>query len=371
MSGRKIIVISAVNLRKGGTLTILRDCLQYLSELVREGEYRVVALVHKRELCDYPGIEYIEMPDTVKGWGKRLWCEYVTMNRVSKELAPVYLWLSLHDTSPRVKAERQAVYCQTSFPFYKWSFRDFRMDYKIPLFAMFTKYAYKVNIRSNKYLIVQQNWLREGFSRMFGLKKEKFIVAPPQKKQVEVIPEEISKDIFTFFYASTPDCHKNFETLCQAARLLEAEVGEDRFKVVLTIGGTENRYSRWLREMSEGVKSIDFAGFMTKERLYGYYKAADCFVFPSKVETWGLPITEFMETSGGKPMILADLPYAHETSAGASKVCFFNPSDPTELKDRMKELICNGSVPFESVPEQDMEDPKAYSWEDLFKILLG
>ncbi len=370
MSGRKIIVISAVNLRKGGTLTILRDCLQYLSELVREGEYRVVALVHKRELCDYPGIEYIEMPDTVKGWGKRLWCEYVTMNRVSKELAPVYLWLSLHDTSPRVKAERQAVYCQTSFPFYKWSFRDFRMDYKIPLFAMFTKYAYKVNIRSNKYLIVQQNWLREGFSSMFGLKKEKFIVAPPQKKQVEVIPEEISKDIFTFFYASTPDCHKNFETLCQAARLLEAEVGEGKFKVVLTIGGTENMYSGWLHEMSKGVKSIDFAGFMAKEKLYGYYKAADCFVFPSKVETWGLPITEFIETSGGKPMILADLPYAHETSAGASKVIFFNPSDPTELKDRMKELI-DGTASYESVPEQDIEEPKAYSWENLFKILLG
>ena len=370
MLGRKTIVISAVNLRKGGTLTILRDCLQYLSELVREGEYRVVALVHKRELCDYPGIEYIEMPDTIKGWGKRLWCEYVTMNRISKELAPVYLWLSLHDTSPRVRAERQAVYCQTSFPFYKWSFRDFRMDYKIPLFAMFTKYAYKVNIRSNRYLIVQQNWLREGFSRMFGLNKEKFIVAPPQKKRVEVVPENIGNDIFTFFYASTPDCHKNFETLCQAARLLEAELGEGKFRVVLTIDGTENRYSRWLYELFKGVKSIDFAGFMTKEKLYGYYKMSDCFVFPSKVETWGLPITEFMETSGGKPMILADLPYAHETSAGASKVCFFNPTDPAELKDMMKELI-DGNARFESVPEQKIEDPKAYSWEDLFRILLG
>ena len=260
MADIKTIVISAVNLRKGGTLTILRDCLKYLSGLVcSEGRYRVVALVHKRELCDYPGIEYIEMPDTIKGWGKRLWCEYVTMNRISKELAPVYLWLSLHDTSPRVKAERQAVYCQTSFSFYKWSFRDFRMDYKIPLFAMFTKYAYKVNIRSNRYLIVQQNWLREGFSRMFGLNKEKFIVAPPQKKRVEVVPENIGKDVFTFFYASTPDCHKNFETLCQAARLLEAELGKGKFRVVLTINGSENRYSRWLYELSKGVKSIDFA----------------------------------------------------------------------------------------------------------------
>ena len=48
---------------------------------------------------------------------------------------PVYLWLSLHDATPRVVAERRVVYCQTSFPFYKWSWRDFLFDYKIVLFA--------------------------------------------------------------------------------------------------------------------------------------------------------------------------------------------------------------------------------------------
>ena len=367
--GKKTIVISAVNLRKGGTLTILRDCLRYLSNLAHD--YRIVALVHKRELCDCEGIEYIEMPDVIKGWGKRLWCEYVTMRKISEELAPVYLWLSLHDTSPRVKAERQAVYCQTSFPFYRWSLRDFRMDFKIPLFAMFTKYAYKVNIRSNKYLIVQQNWLREGFSRMFGLNRDKFIVAPPQRKAVEVVPDSIRNQGYTFFYASTPDCHKNFETLCEAARLLEDEMGKEKFKVVLTLSGEENKYSRWLYGKWGDVSSIDFAGFMSKERLYGYYKAADCLVFPSKVETWGLPITEFMEASGDKPMLLSDLPYAHETASGASKVCFFNPSDPKGLKERMKELIQDKCVALASVPKLDIEEPKADSWKELFEILLG
>ncbi|MBO5015613.1 MAG: glycosyltransferase family 4 protein [Bacteroidales bacterium] len=371
MPEKKTIVISAVNLRKGGTLTILRDCLQYLSDLIREGDYRVVALVHKRELCDYEGIEYIEMPDIIKGWGKRLWCEYVTMHKISKELAPVYLWLSLHDTSPRVKADRQAVYCQTSFPFYNWSLRDFKMDFKIPLFSMFTKYAYKVNIKSNRYLVVQQNWLREGFSKMFGLDERRFIVAPPQKKMVEVVPEEIKNELFTFFYASTPDCHKNFETLCEAARLLENEMGPERFKVVLTLSGDENRYSRWLNEGWGNVRSIEFAGFMSKGRLYGHYKSADCFVFPSKVETWGLPITEFMEASGDKPMLLPDLPYAHETAAGASQVCFFNPSDPRALKERMKELIQDKCVALASVPKLEIEEPKAESWTELFEILLS
>lgn len=371
MTERRTIVISAVNLRKGGTLSILRDCLRYLSELVRGGEYRVVALVHRRDLCDYDGIEYIEMPDTIKSWGRRLWCEYVTMGRISRELAPVYLWLSLHDTSPRVKADRQAVYCQTSFPFYRWNLRDFRMDFKIPLFAMFTKYAYKVNVRSNRYLIVQQNWLREGLSRMLGVERSRFIVAPPQRKSAGVVPEDVRKDGYMFFYASTPDCHKNFETLCSAARLLEKEVGEGVFRVVLTLSGEENRYSRWLRKEWGDVKSVDFAGFMSKERLYGHYKSADCLVFPSRVETWGLPVTEYMEASPHGTMLLADLPYSHETASGASKVCFFDPSDPVQLKDRMKELINNDCVMLAPVSEQQIEDPQAGSWKELFGILIS
>ena len=100
MTERKTIVVSAVSLRKGGTLTILRDCLEHLSVLAAGGGYRVVALVHRRELADYPEIEYIEMPEIIKGWGRRLWCEYVTMYRISKQLKPVYFWLSLHDTTP-------------------------------------------------------------------------------------------------------------------------------------------------------------------------------------------------------------------------------------------------------------------------------
>jgi glycosyltransferase involved in cell wall biosynthesis len=245
------------------------------------------------------------------------------------------------------------------------------MDFKIPLFAMFTKYAYKVNIKSNRYLIVQQNWLREGFSRMFGLNRDKFIVAPPQRKAVEVVPDSIQKHGYTFFYASTPDCHKNFETLCEAVRLLEYEIGKEKFKVVLTLSGEENKYSRWLYENWGDVNSIDFAGFMSKERLYGYYKAADCLVFPSKVETWGLPITEFMEASGDKPMLLSDLPYAHETASGASKVSFFNSTDPVELKNRMKELVQYNCVALVSVPKQNVEEPKADSWKELFEILLS
>ncbi len=334
----RVIVVSAVNIRKGGTLTILRECLQYLSK--QEG-LKVYALVHRRGLCDYPGIEYLEFPWTIKGWGRRLWCEYVTMHRVSldiekKEGQEIDTWLSLHDTTPRVKAKHREVYCHTSFPFLKWNLRDFRMDPKIPLFAMFTRFAYRINIRRNDCLIVQQEWFRDGLSRITGFPKEKIRVIPPKVSLDGIVPEEVKFELPTFLYVSTPDCHKNFETLCEAARLLEEEVGQGKFKVLLTISGDENRYARWIAKRWGSVPSIEFTGHLSRERLFGCYKAATCFVFPSRVETWGLPITEYMMLNGGR-MLLADLPYAHGASGGKGE--FFPATDAKRLKDLMYESI--------------------------------
>lgn len=364
----KAIVISAVNLRKGGTLSILRECLHYLSGSKWAREYRIIALVHNKELAFYPNIEYIEIPGTVKSWGRRLWCEYVTMYTLSKRLAPVYLWLSLHDTTPNVKAERQAVYCQTSFPFLKRKWKDCLFDYKIVLFSLFTRFVYRINIKKNRYLIVQANWLRNRFAKMFNLRKEVFIVAPPELKIPIEHPVASQNVFFTFFFPATSDCHKNFELLCEATRLLESEIGENRFKVILTIDGTENKYTRWLYKKWGNVSSLVFAGIMNQTKLFTTYAETDCLIFPSRVETWGLPISEF--ATFNKPMLLADLPYAHETSAGCQKVSFFNPESPKELMTQMKKLVQKDSSFLRTNPMLTLSEPVARTWEILFDNLI-
>ena len=359
------VVISAVNIRKGGTLTVLRDCLRYLSG---RSDLQVTALVHKRELCDFPGIDYIEIPWSIEGWGKRLKCEYVTMKGISEKRPETDLWLSLHDTTPNVTAKRQAVYCQTSFPFLKVRLQDFRMDKKIPLFALFTKYAYKKNVRRNDYLIVQQNWLREGLSKMLRLDRKKFIVAPPKFENPVITDTSTEESVPIFLYPASPDCHKNFELLCEAARIVEKKLGAGTFKVVLTIDGSENRYAAWLRRKWGHVASIDFHGFMSQEDLYAHYGKAACLVFPSRVETWGLPISEFKVSR--KPMLLADLPYAHESAEGAGPVSFFDISDSRKLAQKMELVIRRKISNFVRIIPSTPDAPFAPDWETLFTLLL-
>ena len=351
----KRVVVSAVNIRKGGTLTVLKDCLGYLSS--RE-DLQVTALVHKQGLCDYPNIHYIEIPWSIQGWGKRLKCEYVTMKGISEQLPETDLWLSLHDTTPNVKAKRQAVYCQTSFPLLKVKLRDFLLNKKIPLFALFTQFAYKKNVHRNKYLIVQQNWLREGLSKKLQVDKDRFIVAPPKFEAPAIVDTSHNEPIPVFFYPAIADCHKNFETLCKAAEILEKKLGPNQFKLVLTV------HKKWGH-----VASIDFHGYMSQDDLYGYYGKSACLLFPSRVETWGLPISEFKPT--GKPMILADLPYAHETATGAEKVAFVCTCD-TDAWARQMELVILGKITnFVRIMPTRYEAPFAPSWEALFELLLN
>ena len=359
------VVISAVNIRKGGTLTILRACLGYLST---RDDLHVTALVHKRSLADFPGIDYIELPHSIDSWGKRLRCEYREMLPISRQLAPVDLWFSLHDTTPRVEARRQAVYCHTSFPFLKTRLRDWRMDWKIPTFAHFTKYAYRHNVAANDFLVVQQNWFRDGLAQLTGFPKERIIVAPPAVRTVEPRPVAADDDTPLFLYPATPDCHKNFEAICRAAELLENRLGPNRFRILFTIRGDENRYARWLKQEWERLESIDFHGLMPREELDAVYNRAACLLFPSRIETWGLPISEFKPT--GRPMILADLPYAHESAAGAPYVAFFPPDDPQSLAARMEEIIRQRLTAFTPIPPKDTESPFAESWGQLFGILL-
>ena len=365
----KLVVVSAVNLRKGGTLAILQDCLKALSVMAAEGGIRVVALVPRRPLCDYPGIEYIEIPWSVRSWLHRLWCEYVTMHRISRQLGDIDLWLSLHDTTPRVQAKCQAVYCHNSYPFFRWHWRHLWQNYRIVCFALFTRWFYRINLHRNRFVIVQQSWFRDAFAQMFHLDKNNIVVSPPinPSSHINSINPINPTSPITFLYPAYPDVHKNVECLCEAARLLEEEVGKGRFQVMLTTSPDFNRYSRWLHRRWGHVSSIRFCGFLSKEHLNQLYTRTDCLVFPSQVETWGLPISEFAQI--GRPMLLADLPYAHESAGGSSCTAFFNADSPQVLMAQMRSLLHHDTSFLHPIPVHQPLPPVAGSWREI--ILKG
>lgn len=362
------IVVSAVNLVEGGPLTILRSCLKALNDYSVYKDVEVLALVHKKELCFFPNITYVEVVWAKKNWIFRTLCEYFYFKKISRKVKP-YLWLSLHDTSPNVKAVKRAVYCHNPTPFYVPKLSDLGCNYKEFFFSLFYRYLYQINIHKNDWVIVQQNWLREAFSNMYSLDKKKIIVAIPSctNLQIEHKEEDEATGICTFFFPSYPRSFKNFEVICKACEILEKR-DNTKFNVLLTLSGNENRYAKLLYKQYSSLKTITFGGLLSHDEVYENYKRIDCLIFPSKLETWGLPISEFMPFD--KPMLIADLPYAHETAAGAKQVAFFNPDTPKMLADRMSEVINGDLFNFTSAPLINIELPKVTNWEMLFDKLL-
>lgn len=361
---KKVIVISAISLRTGGPLTILHDCLEYLSKSGIADDYRVVALVHNKNLAYFPNIEYIEFPKGTQ-WLRKLYYEYFKFNKISKQLKP-YLWLSLHDTSPIVNAEHQAVYMHNPSIVNKIKRSDFKYDKTYIIFSLLYKYVYRINIHKNDYCITQQYWMKDCISKMYGIDRSKIIVARPNKNDNSNCKEIDFRRCKVFLFPAFPRPFKNFEVICEAAKILYEQNIRD-LKIILTIDGSESKYSKDIVQKYQNIPILSFCGILDKFKMKEAYANADCLIFPSRLETWGLPISEFMEY--GKPMIVADKPYAHET-AEEGYVAFFNESSPQELALLISETMKGDFTKFSIVETQAIQPPFASSFKELFNILL-
>jgi len=368
---KKTIVLSGINLIEGGPLTVYEECLRCIEKYFLEN-YEIVALVHNRELFSEfdSRIKFIEFMDSKKSYLKRFYYEYFYFKRLSKKLKP-YLWFSLHDMTPNVVADKRAVYCHNSIIFYDMKIKDMINEFKMFMFSRFYKYIYKINIKKNNFVVVQQDWIRKRFKKIFKIKN--VVVAHPNVviddsnnnyKNTKIVKN-------SFLYPSFPRIFKNFEVICKAVEILENKNIEN-FKVYLTIDGNENIYSKEIVEKYGRLKCIEFIGLQTRENLMKYYSKIETVIFPSKLETWGLPISE--AKAFGKNIILADLEYAHETLGTYEKVMFFGPDNAEKLAEKIEMLINDDenmkNIEFDGNIEKNIEKPFCKNWKELFDILL-
>lgn len=369
---KKIIVISAVNFTSGGPLSILNDVLSFANKYL-VNDYRIIALVHKCSIFDSElgDIEFVEFPESVSSYKNRIFLEYFKFKKFSQQVKP-YLWLSLHDMTPNVDATVRAVYCHNPAPFYKPNFSEIALDKSFFLFTLLYKWIYKVNIKKNDFVIVQQQWLRNQFIKIFNLQPNKVVVAYPQVENSAFDSQEnriiIKSPKFKFFYPSFPRVFKNFETVLAAVEILNSKVYLPEFEVLLTIDGSENRYSASLLKKYQKLQNVKFLGLLSRNDVYKNLINSNCLIFASKLETWGLPLTEAKQFS--LPIIVADLPYAHETVGAYEYVSFFDPMSAYELAEVMEKAIVQHSCGSSSkaiTPEQ----PFAENWASLFDILLN
>lgn len=360
------IVVSGVCLTAMGAYMVFKDALESLAS-EHADRYDIVALVHRKNLFDVPCVTYLEFPEIKSSWLKRLRFEYYDCRDISKKLKP-HLWFAMHDITPNVQANVRAVYCHNPSPFYKFSLKEAPLAWKFSLFTLLYRFLYGLNIKSNDFVIVQQDWLRNEFMSRYGVGN--VVVAHPS---VDFVPDgnatvsRLSKP-FLFFYPAYPWApYKNIEQILKAARVLERG-GLSNFEIWLTMNGEETPYSKKMRKVYSDLATVRWLGIRPRTEVMRLYSEADCLLFPSKLETWGMPITEFKAT--GKPILAADLPYAHETVGQYERAAFFDTKSEAQLVAMMKHAICGEPI-FRSTAEKKIAPPFSRNWTELWQILLG
>lgn len=358
----KVAVVSAVNFSEGGPLTVLRECLDAASRCLGP-EWEVVALVHQCRLVENSRVKCLEFPKSKGSWLERVVLEWWGFRKLSGVLKPD-LWLSLHDMSPRVVAKRQAVYCHNPSPFYDVSLREGLFDPKLVLFRVLYGYLYGLNIHSNRFVVVQQEWIRDAFRKRYA--HPMIVVAHPQSLGDEHLPKQspdLQKTIF--LYPALPRVFKNIETLCRAMQTLPRSVCES-IELRLTLDGSENRYARWLVREFGAVQCVRFIGRQNRNEMKQQYSDCDAVLFPSKLETWGLPITE--SKAMGKDLLVADLPYAREAVGDYGRVSFIGAEDARAWGRAISAVASRSWVPQGNtavVPR----NPYAANWTELWALL--
>jgi glycosyltransferase involved in cell wall biosynthesis len=224
-------------------------------------------------------------------------------------------------------------------------------------------------LKRNNFVIVQQDWMRKWFEHSFGL--QNVIVARPSIDGAAVAlntKERTPTPHFIFFYPAFPRTFKNFEVVLDAARILE-ESQVNNCELWLTVDGAVNRYAARLAKRYSGLHNVRWLGLLSRERVFELYRQTDCLIFPSSLETWGLPITEFKIT--GRPILAADLPYAHETVGDYELSAFFHPANPVSLAELMKRASMGEDAIFAPSRSQEPAKPYTRNWSELWQLLLA
>lgn len=360
MSGSKTLVVSAINFREGGPLTILRQCVDVARRQLDES-WRILVLVHSRDLITTSGVECVEYPYSVKSWLLRMYYEYCGY-MADFGATRVDVWLSLHDTSPFVAAARQAVYCHNPAPFHTLTVRDAILDWRFSVVKALYRFVYRLNIEANKYVIVQQGWLAREFRKMCA--NPQVLVARPEAPVARETSVPNGCDRY-FLYPAFPRVFKNFEVVGEACLHL-LRWGFTRFEVRLTITGEENRYARWLYGRFKHISQIKFIGRQTVGQIRAEYLQCATVLFPSRLETWGLPLTEAKGYQ--RAIFAADLPYARETIGDYEKVVYFNPYGSAELALLMRAQL-EGTIRWNSSGRGCSARPSVDGWEALIRTL--
>lgn len=360
----KTIFVNATASRNGGALTILNQFIKAFSDSETQGIELIIFCSVSLNSFGCNSITFIQLKP--KNFYERLLWDYWGMKQWAKRhKKKPQLIISFQNTGVIFDKVPQIIYLHQAIPFTPVSWNFFKNEERQ---LWFYKHIYPFFISrtlfKQTHLIVQTLWMKNAVSKYFNFPAQKILVAKPAYNIPENSPScsNLEKGLFHFIYPGTPFVYKNHVELIHAAKLLKDE-NITLFRIHLTC-----TFEELTRECRALISSYDiYANFVFHNQLafdvlFQLYKQADCLLFPSKIETVGLPLLE--AASVGMPILSADTEYAREILSNYLNVLFCAVDNPKEWANRMKTKI-SASKRVDSIKLVNGEN----DWDKVIKLI--
>ena len=330
----KSIMVFDVAAESVGALSILHDFHRDVVRRAEEGK-RWFFVLGRADLPESASVRVLRFPWVKKSWFHRLFFDWFVAPRLVKKHG-IDEVLSLQNlTVPRVR-QPQTVYLHQSLPFSEYRFSFFEE----PLFWTYQNIIGRMILRSIKKadaVIVQTKWMKKACVEKTRCRESKFTVNPPE---ITIVPkaffEPSKQSLSTFFYPAAPFSYKNHSVVLKACQILKKQ-GIYEYKVLFTFKGSENKLARNLvEETRKNDLPVEFLGTLTRDEVFEYYKRS-ILLFPSFIETFGLPMLEAKLHKG--ILLVSDCPFSHEILNGYKKAYFINPFDASAFALKIKNSV--------------------------------
>ena len=362
----KNVVVSAASLRMGGAVTIYNQFIKHLREEIGDCHYFI--FVNKVvSTPDIDGVRYYVID--IESRSKRQWFD----NKGCKEILnaegfnPDYV-ISLQNTGVKCLAELpQLVYYHQSLPFFNKSWNPFKKDERSKfLYKHFYLHFVRKTITSHTHFAVQTKIMKENLVKRLSIAKDRVHVCFPDVdlpdiEHIKVYP--FPEDKINLIYPSLYAPHKEHKVLLNALSLMK-QVDSQRLKDVrlyFTVNIDEApNLCRYVKKNNLN-DIVVFMGRLPYEETLSLYRSAHAMLFPSPIETLGLPLIE--AAAFGLKIVAPDVPYAHEVLEGYEGVEYAISENPKSWAERIAEVVKQPKQRYSVFHPKNKE-----GWKEFFNL---
>lgn len=364
---KKNIIVNATGTRESGALTILNQFIEHI-QTNKSDQYYVFVDQNYRTIRNNERIKYIFV-NTVSWWKRILWDIHGLKKWLKSNKIEPNLIISLQNIGVKMKSIiPQLIYYHQPFPLssHKWSL--FRKDERIFfLYKHIYPFFVALYLKKSTHIVVQIPSIKKAFLSKFKVNSENVHIIPPDinKKDYSQIPLiETNDNLIHFIFPATPLIYKNHICLINSLDELRT-VRPDLIKKIRVHLSFEKTKSIQLYHQIQNYRldeNFIFEGVMPHDELLGMYRSMRALLFPSIIETFGLPLIE--AASAGIPVLVSDLPYARDVLSNYKGAFFVKYNDISEWTYHIIRL-CEKKRIYPSF----QHGQKISNWDSFFQLV--